>query len=248
MALSSVGEFNTYTEIIPWFDFINIHRWEYPERKQIIWDTILEKSSWTDLSKTRVRDLLHVISNIALGLNIDLVLQGGTHLGYMRHGGIMPWDDDVDIGIDEKKVTLFFGALLDYGKGYCFGSFTEPGTNCLYHKVWHNDGESIEGHNYTFPFVDIWVYNIFKNDLIFKNGIICKDSAKRNFIPVSFENSEFKIPYNSIDVLDTRYSDWKTKIRIYSYSHRLEKPVFQPLTLSIKVTKDGRMVMEGLRT
>lgn len=242
LRLSYDEKLNTYTENVEWFDFNNIVRWEYPERKQNIWDLILENSPWTDTRRARVNELLHVISNLAHELSIDLVLQGGTHLGYIRHGGIMPWDDDVDIGIEEKMVDLFFNALTDYGKGYCFGKFIEPGTNTLFYKVWHEDGESINDHEYTFPFIDIWIYNICNNDLIFKNGIICKESAKRNLMPVIFENSEFKIPFNSIDVLDTRYIDWKTKIRVYSHSHRLEKSAFHPLTLSIKVTKEGRLL------
>ncbi|HBL77528.1 MAG: hypothetical protein A2W90_10245 [Bacteroidetes bacterium GWF2_42_66] len=243
LALSFSEKLNTYTEVVDWFDFSNIIRWEYPERKQLIWDAILKNSPWTELRKTKVQALLQVISKIALKLNIDLVLQGGTHLGYIRHGGIMPWDDDVDLGIEEKHIDLFFNVLKEYGNGYYSCNFIEPGTNCPYYKVWHEDGESINGYNYTFPFIDIWVYNVIDKDLVFKNGIICKNSAEKDFISVSFENSILKIPYNSIDLLDTRYTDWKTKIRVYSYSHLLERSAFPPLTVSINVTKEGKLII-----
>src|SRR3989339_98666 len=51
---------------------------------------------------------------------------------------------------------------------WCYScNFIEPGTNCPYYKVWHEDGESINGYNYTFPFIDIWVYNVIDKDLVF---------------------------------------------------------------------------------
>ncbi|MBP6933158.1 MAG: LicD family protein [Candidatus Methanofastidiosum sp.] len=243
LSLSFNDRLNVYTETVKWFDYSDIVQWEYPGRKKILWDTIIKESSWTSIRKARIQSILAVISKIANDLNIDLILQGGTHLGYIRHGGIMPWDDDVDLGIEEKSVSPFFKSLKEYGKGFCLGSFLEPGTNCLYYKVWNEIGESISNYIYTFPFVDIWIYNRIKNDLIFKNGIICKNSAKQDFISVSFEKSKFKIPYNSIDVLDTRYTNWKTKIKVYRYCHRLEKPAFSLLSLSIKVNEEGRLLI-----
>ncbi len=244
LALSITGDINIYVETVDWFDFSNIVQWEYQERRKLIWNAILQNSPWTTLRKERVRSLLKVINEIAVKLNVDIVLQGGTHLGYIRHGEIMSWDDDVDLGIEEKHTKLFFETLKDYGKGLRFGCFIEPLTNCPYYKIWHEDGEVIDKYDYTFPFVDLWVYNIKNYDLVFKNGIICKNSAQKDLITVSFENANFKIPFNSIDVLDTRYTDWKTKIRVYSYSHRLEKRAFPPLIFPIEVNDKGRLVME----
>jgi hypothetical protein len=170
----------------------------------------------------------------------DLILQGGSHLGYVRHGGIMPWDDDIDIGMEENRIKFFFEELKLHEE-YRFGEFIEPLTGCPYYKIWSADGESIDGCTYRFPFVDIWMYSIAGKDIIFKNGIVCPGSAEREFEEVVFEGALFKIPCNSIEILDTRYADWRTKIRVYSWSHRYEKHYFPLLCVPVQVDAGGRM-------
>ena len=46
--------------------------------------------------------ILHVlreVTRVLEELNIPYFMQGGTMLGAIRHGGFIPWDDDVDLGI-----------------------------------------------------------------------------------------------------------------------------------------------------
>jgi len=48
------------------------------------------------------RYILHVLREVVRvldELNIPYYMQGGTMLGAIRHGGFIPWDDDVDLGI-----------------------------------------------------------------------------------------------------------------------------------------------------
>ena len=48
------------------------------------------------------RYILHVLQEVIRvldELNIPYYMQGGTMLGAIRHGGFIPWDDDVDLGI-----------------------------------------------------------------------------------------------------------------------------------------------------
>jgi len=241
ITMAGFEKLNVFTGEVEWFDYKQIKPVLFDDRRQLIWNTVCANSTWTPSRKERVRYLLKEMSDTANNLNIDLVLQGGTHLGYIRHRGIIPWDDDVDVGIEEENLSTYL-EQVNKVEGIRYGEFIEPQTRVPFYKIWHKDGEIIENHTYTFPFIDLWLYNRIGNDLVFKNGIICPESAACDLVEVIFEGLPFKIPFNSIEILDTRYKDWKKKIRVYTWCHRYEKSKFIPFTLDIEVDAEGRLV------
>ncbi len=239
--LSLNGRLNAYYEDVPWLTFEQIDWGEWPARIKCIWDTLIKISPWTMDRKRKVKKLLSIISDIAYQLKIELVLQGGTHLGYIQHGGIMPWDDDVDLGIEEKDVSAFF-EKLQQEQDVSFDEFVEHRSQKNYYKIWGCEGEEISGYKYTFPFIDLWVYKRQGADLVFANGIICPNSALYEFKKIIFEDSLFYIRANSIEVLDSRYTSWKDKIIVYAWGHRLEQPYFPRVSLPIQTDDEGRMI------
>ena len=58
----------------------------------------------SDLRKMQLRmlDMLKYIDGICRENNIRYWLSSGTCLGAVRHGGFIPWDDDVDIEMEKK--------------------------------------------------------------------------------------------------------------------------------------------------
>lgn len=58
------------------------------------------------VKKAELKILKHVIE-CCTTLNIPYFLVYGTALGAVRHGGFIPWDDDIDIGLIRKNYERF---------------------------------------------------------------------------------------------------------------------------------------------
>lgn len=56
---------------------------------------------------------LKEIDRICRKYNIKYSLGGGTCLGQVRHGGIIPWDDDIDVDMTKENYDKFMDVALD---------------------------------------------------------------------------------------------------------------------------------------
>lgn len=69
-------------------------------------------------------EMLEVVDGICRKYNIPYFLNGGSALGAVRHGGFIPWDDDVDIAMMRSDYLRFIQALKqDLQEPYCFQCF-----------------------------------------------------------------------------------------------------------------------------
>ncbi len=71
-----------------------------PAKPTIKTDHILKRP--TQETVDGIYDLFEEIDPILREMNITYTLCGGSLLGSVRHGGMIPWDDDGDIAIDHK--------------------------------------------------------------------------------------------------------------------------------------------------
>ena len=189
-----------------------------------------------------MRKILSTLSAIAIQANINLELSYGSLLGYIRHGGIMPWDDDADLAIYCTDVPNFIKAVAQEGS-LLFDEFVYADTGIKYLKFWLKGGEPIHGHLHTFPFVDIWLYTIDDEKWINFSGEVQHPIS--DYFPTKeaiFEGAKFNIPYNSLLCLDRHYKNWREEIQVFPWSHRLERLSFKPIKAAIKVDVNGKFV------
>lgn len=62
----------------------------------------------------KILDIMKFIDNVCRENDIEYCIMGGTALGAVRHGGFIPWDDDLDIFMKPDQYAKFKRAFRKY--------------------------------------------------------------------------------------------------------------------------------------
>ena len=113
----------------------------------------------------RVYALGRAVSQVLRDHGVLFWSTGGTTLGIVRHGGLIPWDDDLDISITEQDEELFCSLATVFAE---LGCALEKSNSYVW-KIFHQtDSEEIEDKvvNYRYPFCDVFVMKWQKNKYV----------------------------------------------------------------------------------
>lgn len=87
-----------------------------------------------DVKKEMLR-LLKVIDDICVECGLKYWIDGGTLIGAIRHGGFIPWDDDIDISMHKHDYNILIHQLENregnkYSNEYLLYSGTNKNKHC----------------------------------------------------------------------------------------------------------------------
>lgn len=116
-------------------------------------------------------DILLMLKDFCDTHSITWFLDGGTTLGAARHGGFIPWDDDIDIGMIREEYDRFITlAKTELPEGYSLHDISNTqGYAAMFAKVYkdgtefHTD-ETMEAGCNQGIFVDVFPYDRLAKD------------------------------------------------------------------------------------
>lgn len=168
-------------------------------------------------------EILYMVDDYCKAHDIPYFLVGGSLLGAVRHQGIIPWDDDVDIAMTRENYNRFIDLFHAEGvTGYELFDFE------------HTDG-------YLYPFarmakMDVWTEGKVKHNIII--DIFVYDGCGDNMDQAQLYFATFRKKIHKFFVLFLQkipfsclYDCWKAKVVYFMREFPSDVFVFYPMYL-----------------
>jgi phosphorylcholine metabolism protein LicD len=202
------------------------------EHEEIVTLTAIKGAPLTfmpDITRDMLYGLMSDTHKIFKECNVDYFAESGTLLGAIRHHDLIPWDDDLDIGIFEKDMEIVAKNVLPKLSklGYTVhlsGDIMKvviPDMSIIekkYNRLWGSPCLDIFVHT---KVGDKYVYNSLNHRTRWENAYIYA-SEMFPLREYKFGSITIKGPKNGLGYCDRLYPDWRRK---FAYDVREYDPV-----------------------
>lgn len=180
----------------------------------------LEKKS-IDRALILLRDVVAALENAGVRYSLD----GGTALGVIREGRLLPWDTDIDLAVDSSDLPrLKYAAIILFFKGYRIRfrrAEVQAGPLALGDvrvvKIWKRRFFFLRGE-----MIDIFLrYSENENCYWLLGGkdrmSLCKMPARfhNELSSIQFNGRNYIIPRDWDEFLTYRYGDWRIPVKAW---------------------------------
>jgi lipopolysaccharide cholinephosphotransferase len=160
---------------------------------------------------TIVLDLMVEFDKVCKKHNIRYYLDGGSLLGAVRHGGFIPWDDDIDLAMPREDYERFIQLGKEFEEPYFLQTpFSDPESFYSFAKVRNSNTTALNIFKYQKFNHGIWI-SIFPLDVfpLTKEA----EEAYSQICKLTYDNSTYMRMKNP-------YLDARNRNRIATYSGR----------------------------
>jgi len=197
---------------------------------------------WTASEWLLAEQMLRDVSGILKDANITHTLVFGSLLGAMRHQGVIPWDDDIDLGIfekDEQRLQELAPLLKQAGYGMARLEKRTPEGLEFFYKIWITTIPSTFSKAFSWPFLDIFIFRPSQDeDMMMLDWHPIKASLLESFKSVPFGNLTMPVPEEAEALTERFYKDFRTVCATSRFIHRHEKHAIE-MTRSLAEVQDA---------
>ena len=204
-------------------------------RPKILYEPFVDV--WDERTTALREKVLQDTKTVLEDMHIDWFAAYGTLLGAVRHQGVIPWDDDVDILVHntiQENMGVFTQKMKERG------CVVTKGTDSFYYKVFAKNADTIskngwgKKYKWKWPFIDIFFYDRQNDRVVWRNDYsksTVHSYAVDNIFPlvsIPFNNLRggIPVPRNHDVVLTDQYgSNYLTECVSTDYNHRKEKSI-----------------------